>query len=167
MNDQKDYFDELGHMALASRLRRLLGVMHSDGERVYRKLQINFKPKWFPIIHLLNKHKSLSLTNIAKLLNMAHPSVIETIRELTDQGLVSTVTNESDKRKKDIQLTTRGINIITELRPVWEAFKLSGIEVSSEFNNDFMTAIIKFEAAIERKSFYSRILEILKEKSIK
>ena len=108
MVTQGDYIGELGPLALASRLRRLLNRLLSDGEQVYHSLNINFRVKWFPVLNLLMGHAPMGITEIAKELHMAHPSVIEVTDELTREGLIVSRKCESDGRKRDVVMTDKG-----------------------------------------------------------
>jgi len=55
-----DFFDKMGFLALASRLKRLTDRLYKDGENVYKELNINFKPKWFTILYFINHSKYFS-----------------------------------------------------------------------------------------------------------
>ncbi len=153
-----DYIAELGALALASRLRRLLQRLHSDGEQVYRSLNLHFKPKWFPVLHLLSTHSRLTLTEIARLLSVAHPSSIETVDELISAGLVNSRKSDIDGRRRELSLTDKGQQLRSELLPVWDAFRAAGEEATKERGNDFLEAVDKLERSLLRLSMYDRIM---------
>ena len=159
--NRTDYIAELGALALASRLRRVLHCLRSDGERVYRTLNIDFKPKWFPVLHLLSSHSPLTLTEIARPLSVAHPSSIETVDELLSAGLVSSRKSGADGRCRELSMTEKGIRLSSELQPVWDAFQAAGEAVIHEEGNDFLKAIGKLERALLRLSMYDRIMALL------
>ncbi|MCP4581172.1 MAG: winged helix-turn-helix transcriptional regulator [candidate division Zixibacteria bacterium] len=152
-----DYLDQLGALALASRLRRLLNGLLSDGEKVYRSQKIDFAISWFPIFHILAKGSPMSLTDIAKALGVAHPSVIEVTDEMTKKGYVGSRKGRDDKRRRYLFLTEKGEKIILKLKPIWEAFREAGDEICGESGNDFLGSIGKLEKAMARFSMYDRI----------
>jgi DNA-binding MarR family transcriptional regulator len=153
-----DYIEELGTLALASRLKRLLNRLHMDGEQVYRTLSLDFKTKWFPVLHLLAHHSPLTLTQMADALKQAHPSVIEVVDELIEKGLVSAQRCEEDRRRREISISSEGQLLCARLEPVWQAFKEAGDEVNREYNNDVLEALLKLERAMDRQPLFDRIL---------
>lgn len=153
-----DYLAELEALALASRLRRLLQRLHADGERVYRSLNVEFKPKWFPALHLLSNRSPLALTEMARLMCVTHPSSIEIVDELVSAGLVKSQRSDTDGRSRELSLTRRGEETCRDLRPVWEAFRIAGAEANAEDKNDFLKALGKLEQSLDRQSMYDRIM---------
>jgi DNA-binding MarR family transcriptional regulator len=156
-----DYIDELGSLALASRLKRLLNRMHADGEKVYRDLNIDFKTKWFPVLHLLANRSPMTLMQIADTLKQAHPSVIEVVDELIKKGLVSQQRSAADRRRRELSITPRGKRMCEKLAPVWAAFREAGEEVNVANKNNVLAAITKIERAIDSESLYDRIMKKL------
>jgi DNA-binding MarR family transcriptional regulator len=153
-----DYISELGVLALASRLRRLLQRLHADGELVYQTLNMNFKTKWFPVLHLLIDRSPLALTEIAGLMGVSHPSMIQTIDDLTTAGLIKTRQSDLDRRLRELSLTDKGRRLCHEVRPIWDAFRTAGEEVNTEGGNDFLKAVSKMERALDQLSLYDRIM---------
>lgn len=154
-----DHYVKLGALAIASRLRRLLYILQAEGARVYQDLNLDFRPKWFPVYHYVASHPGTSTTGVAVALGMAHPSVVTTVEELTSHGLVTMRVNKRDRRFRELRLSSKGQRILTELEPVWRAFADAGAELTTEGNNDFIGALSLLEAALERRSTYDRIME--------
>ncbi len=157
-----DYIVELGALALASRLRRLIDRLGRDGTQIYRDQKIRFEVRWFPVFHLLYHHSPMTIMEIAKALKIKHPSVIETADEMIKNGLVKSEKDKSDRRRRILQLTKKGSNLARKLRPIWDAFEQAALEVVSESKIDFLKALDRMEATIARKGFYERISERLK-----
>jgi len=155
----QDHLNNLGSLALASRIRRLLYLLQADGVRVYRDLGLDFKPKWFPVFQYVADHPGASTTGTSQALGMAHPSVIAIIEELIGHELFVSRQNADDRRRREISLTAKGRRTRTELEPVWAAFADAGEEMTTEGGNDFMAALTGLEAALERRSAYTRIRE--------
>ena len=161
----KDYIADLGSLALVSRLRRLLHRLLAEGDRVYRALELEFKPKWFPVVHLLSRHSPLTLTEIARKLSVSHPSMIETVEELISAGLIKSRKSKQDARARELFLTNKGEKLLSDLEPVWEAFRFAGDKVNQEDGNDFLKAVGALERALDKSSMYDRIMTRLEEHS--
>jgi DNA-binding MarR family transcriptional regulator len=133
--------------------------MLADGEKVYRSLNLDFKVAWFPVLHLLANHDApMTLTQVAGALGLAHPSVIEVTEDMTRKRLIVSKRSQSDKRQRLLSLTSSGKRICSGLEPLWEAFKRAGEEITLEDDNNFLESIKKMERAMERRSFYERII---------
>jgi DNA-binding MarR family transcriptional regulator len=156
-----DFLIELGDLALASRLRRLLFRLHRDGVRVYEDLGVEFKPKWFPVFHLVALRPRIGMSDIAGTLHMTHPSVIEIVNDLVRHGQLETRQSREDRRRWELRLTAKGRRTRKRLEPVWRAFAAAGGEVASEGNNRFLASIEKVERALDRCSLHERILSRL------
>ena len=156
-----DYIEELGTLALASRLRRFIDKLTKDGTRVYESQAFEFEVRWFPIFHLLSHHSPLTIMQIAEALGLAHPSVIETTDEMAGRALVTSHRDDADKRRRLLSLTKEGKNLAAQLIPVWKAFREAADEVFREAGCDLLDSIRKVENVLEQKTFYERIVERL------
>jgi DNA-binding MarR family transcriptional regulator len=160
-----DYLTKLGALAIASRLGRLLRRLQGDGELVYQSLGLDFKPSWFPVLRLLSTHAPLSLTEMAQMLSVAHPALLETVNELVHIGLVSSEKSHADGEHGRYALSKAGIRKCEELKPVWSAFEAVGQEVVTEGDNDFMGALGTLEHALDEHSMYERMMKRLRAES--
>jgi DNA-binding MarR family transcriptional regulator len=156
-----DFLQELGELALASRLRRLLVWLHRDGVRVYEDLGVDFKPTWFPVFRLIALRPRIVQSQVAEALHMAHPSVIEIVADLVRHGQVEVLASRKDGRRRELRLTARGRHTRKRLEPVWRAFAAAGREVASEHNNNLLASIEKVERALEARSMHQRVLSRL------
>lgn len=157
-----DHVSELGALALATRIRRLLELLLRDGKRVYRAAGVDFEVRWFAVFHLLTKRSPLSITEIAQLLGQRHPTIIQVIEELTRHSLVRSTRDTSDSRRRHIELTAEGRKLAKRLQPIWRAFEEAGREVTTEAGNDFIASLNQLEIAIGRESMFERISAKLK-----
>ena len=158
-----DYLDQLGALALASRLRRLLGRLTRDGSRVYAELDIEFEVRWFPVLHLLDRCGARPVTEIARALGLTHPAVVQVTGDLLDRGLLSSTQHETDRRRRWLTLTSRGRRLVARLSPIWDAFEAAGRAVATEGDSDLLAAITAAEAALERRSLFDRISDQLEQ----
>jgi len=152
-----DHVSELGALALATRIRRLLELLLRDGKHVYQAAGVDFEVRWFAVFHLLTQRSPLSVTEIAKALGQRHPTVIQVIEELIERGLLRSFPDNADGRRRQIGLTAEGRRLARRLQPIWRAFEEAGREITTEDGNDFMASLTKLEIAIGRESMFERI----------
>ena len=56
MDSDIDLIRKLGPLAFASRLKRLSERLMKDVALVYKDLNVDFQPRWFPVLYLLDLH---------------------------------------------------------------------------------------------------------------
>ncbi len=85
---KSDLIKDLKALALGTRLKRLSDVLMSDVGKIYKEQDIDFEPRWFAMMYLLSKEKSLSIIDIADQLRLSHPAVVQFADQMQDQKLL-------------------------------------------------------------------------------
>lgn len=155
--------DESGILAISTRLQRLAEQLRKDGVLVYKASNIDFEPKWFPVIYTLHFKPVLSVVEIATEIGYTHPSTISLLKELEKEKLIRSKKDKADERKRLIMLTTKGQELIVRMKPVWEIMKAAAAEIADTQNN-LMKAIIEAEEKIKQQSFLDRALRLKAER---
>lgn len=146
MNMQNiDFIKELGEIALGSRLKRLSDLLFAGVEQIYKDRGVQFQPKWFPTFNLLKEYGSQSILEIALRLGVSHAAINQTAKELLRAGLVSEKPSETDKRKRILALTAKGLTTAEELEIVLRDIRASITETLHEAGVDLIEAIDKVE----------------------
>lgn len=149
--------EEIGPLAVAARLQRLADSIRKDGALVYKEHGIEFEPKWFPVVFVLSRKGPLSVVDLANEVGIAHPSLIQLVRELEAKKLVRSSSDKVDGRKRRISLTPKAQALIVEMQPVWEKIRAAVAELVNTENN-LMKAMAETEAQLQQESFFSRVL---------
>ncbi|WP_413665941.1 MarR family winged helix-turn-helix transcriptional regulator [Mucilaginibacter sp. Mucisp86] len=151
--------DESGILAISTRLQRLAEQLRKEGVLIYKANNIEFEPKWFPVIYTLHFKPLLSVVEIAAEIGYTHPSTISLLKELEKQKLIRSKKDKADERKRLIMLTTKGQELIVRMKPVWEIMKAAAAEITDTQNN-LMKAIIEAEEKLKQQSFLDRALRL-------
>jgi len=151
--------DEIGILAISTRLQRLSEQLRKDGALIYKSFDIDFEPKWFPVIYTLHVKEMLSVVEIASEIGYSHPSTISLLKELEKQKLISSKKDKLDERKRLIVLTTKGKELVVKMQPVWNVMKNALNEITDNQNN-LLKAIEEAEQNLTRKAFIQRALEL-------
>lgn len=151
--------DEVGILALATRLQRLSDMMRKDGLQIYKDHGIEFEPKWFPVIYTLYRKPLLGVVEIAAEIGYTHPSTISLLKELEKEKLVRSKKDKTDERKRLIQLTEKGQALIEQMKPVWELISKAITELTDTRNN-LMQAVVEVEEQLKQKSMAARAASI-------
>ena len=148
-----------GILALSTRLQRLSEQLRKDGALIYREFGIDFEPKWFPVIFTLHHKKILSVVEIANEIGYSHPSTIILLKELEKQKMIISKKDKSDERKRLIELSPKGLDLIEKMKPVWELISTILGEIS-ENNNHLLRAIEEAEEKLATQSFLQRAIQM-------
>lgn len=159
MTKNIDYFDELGEVALGSRLKRLSDRLMSDALDVYKFMDQEIQPKWFTLLSLLNDKKSVSIVEAADFLGLTQPCISQFSKELIKLEWVQVDPDENDLRRRIMSLTNKGKRKLKKMEPVRTAVRSAAISLCEEVEQDFYQAIKQFEHALTKKSLYERTLE--------
>ena len=155
-----DFVNELGYLALATRLKRVSEAMVHSGRQMYKTLGIDIEPNWYLIFKLLKKYDELSVTGIATKLHFSHPSVITLISKMEGNGYVSSTPDHHDSRKKNYKLTQKALNRLPELEEIWEA-GTEGVKRLFKTDSTFLDELEALEIQLSQRNFMQRTLKEL------
>jgi DNA-binding MarR family transcriptional regulator len=148
--------NQSGILAVSTRLQRLADQIRKDGLQIYKANGIDFEPKWFPVIYTLHQKSTLSVVEIANEIGYSHPSTISLLKELEKKKLIRSKKDKSDERKRLLVLTDKGVELVTQMQPVWDIMT----EALSSFTTNLIKAIDEVEEKMEQQSFYQRAQSI-------
>ncbi|TDE18368.1 bifunctional helix-turn-helix transcriptional regulator/GNAT family N-acetyltransferase [Dyadobacter psychrotolerans] len=157
-------FDESGALAVSTRLQRLSDQFRKDGMLIYQANQIDFEPKWFPVIYALHIKSSLSILELSEEIGYAHPSTISLLKELEKEGLIESFKDEKDERKRMVKLTVKATALVEKMQPVWDKIRRAATEITNTANN-LLLAMNETEYQLKKESFFDRYQRISQEET--
>lgn len=119
--EKMSFYQEIGELVFGSRLKRLSEKFLLDVSKIYDRLDIDFEISWFPIFFLLSKKGPLSVTEIAKDLEITHSAVSQLITILQKHRLIELKSDEVDKRKRLVEFSKDGKAMLLKLEPIWKS----------------------------------------------
>lgn len=154
-----DAIEQAGILAISTRLVRLSDRLRRDGLLIYKEFGIAFEPKWFPVIYSLHINPLLSVVEIAEEIGYAHPSTISLLKEMEKEKLISSKKDKTDERKRLIQLTAKGRQLVAQMQPVWKVMTDAIAEITNT-QNHLMKAIEEVESQLQEQGFFQRALRL-------
>ncbi|ASK29106.1 MarR family transcriptional regulator [Chryseobacterium sp. T16E-39] len=151
--------NESGILAISTRLQRLSEQLRKDGALIYKAFDIDFEPKWFPVIFTLHHKHVLSVVEIANEIGYTHPSTISLLKELEKQKMIISKKDKQDERKRLIELAPKGLELIEKMKPVWELISTVLGEIADN-ENHLLKAIDEAEEKLANQSFLQRALQL-------
>lgn len=152
-----DFIEELGTLALGTRIKNLGELLMKDMARIYREQGIDFEPRWFTFFQLILQKEEVSVTAIAHDLKQTHPAVVQVINMLEQKDLIRTTKDKEDKRKRLVQLSPKGKKLADKLEPVWLKVKEAAQELLLECEPGLLNNISSLEKALQSQGMYERI----------
>lgn len=157
-------FNESGALAIATRLQRLSDQFRKDGILIYQANQIEFEPKWFPVIYALHIKSSLSILELSEEIGYAHPSTISLLKELEKEGLIESFKDEKDERKRMVKLTAKATGLVEKMQPVWNKIRKAAEEITNTANN-LLSAMDETEYQLRKEGFFDRYQRLVQEET--
>jgi ribosomal protein S18 acetylase RimI-like enzyme/DNA-binding transcriptional ArsR family regulator len=146
-----DFFNTIGFLGLASRLKRLSDSCMSEVKQIYATAGVDFEPKWFPLFYMLYKQGEITITEAAANLGMTHPHISQLAKEMLKAKLIVSRSNKTDGRSRIIALSTQGKNMANKLEPLWQTIKQAVSDITYDAEPGFLMHLEKMEQVFKNK----------------
>jgi len=155
----ENYYEKLGQLILGSRLRKLSERLMLEMGNIYKSRNIEFEPGWFHIMYLLSENEKLSVTQISDILQVSHPSVIQVVGVLEKKEIVTISPDLNDKRKRIIELSDHGKDLLFQIQPFWNMIEQMMAEFlqEGEYSRNILNAVNEIENNLDAKSLSERM----------
>ncbi|WP_413287648.1 GNAT family N-acetyltransferase [Bdellovibrio sp. HCB337] len=153
------FFDQVGKMALGTRVRFLGEKIGQDAAEIYRSYGNDLHPKWFPVFYVLSQNDEDTVTSIAEHIGHSHASVSKIIGEMEKAGLVTEKTDAKDRRRTKVALSKKGRMISQRIEEQYQDVGAAIEEISSQASHNLWAAIEEWEYLLGQKSLRDRVLE--------
>lgn len=154
-----DLIEQLGALALASRLKRVSDSFFQDAVKMYRELDVDFEPRWFPVYVALTRVEEAAVTDVAAMLGITHPAVNQIAGEMIKKGVVSARKCKNDRRRRLLSLTPKGREMQPVLEAFWDDVHHAVQELVCNTGYDVVDVLSKLEQGLRDKDFYTRVKE--------
>ncbi|WJG09232.1 bifunctional helix-turn-helix transcriptional regulator/GNAT family N-acetyltransferase [Aliiglaciecola sp. LCG003] len=148
--------DELGELALGSRLKRISERMLAEAGLVYQHYAMDVQPKWFTLLALLDNKQQVSVVEASEYLGLSQPALSQFCRQLENKKLISLTTSSVDSRKKVIALSDLGKEQVARMKPIWKAVDSAAKQLCEAYDNQFYQSLLQFEKALDEQSLLAR-----------
>ncbi|HEX5760343.1 MAG TPA: bifunctional helix-turn-helix transcriptional regulator/GNAT family N-acetyltransferase [Thermoanaerobaculia bacterium] len=152
-----DLFADLGHLALASRLKRLAERLQQEVSEVYAEQEVGFRARWFPVLAALARQSPQAISELAARLGLTHTAIAQIAQEMERARLVGSRADARDGRRRLLALTRRGAATVRRLAPLWEEIGAATAELVAETGHDLLAALGAVEERLARRSMADRL----------
>lgn len=157
----KNIIDELGPLAIGSRMRRLYDALSKDAARIYEDHELQFEIKYFTLFYLISKRKKIGIMDIAEELSLTHPAIIHLAKELEKKGYIESVSSPEDNRKRMLQLSAKGKRSLPAFENVWAKINALNERLFAQ-QHQLLQALEAVETTLGELSYYKRFQDEFK-----
>jgi DNA-binding MarR family transcriptional regulator/ribosomal protein S18 acetylase RimI-like enzyme len=151
---------------LGIRLRKTGEMLSSQIAKILSDKKIEFEPRGIYLLIILWKRTQASIKEIATLLGMTHPAIVQMVNSLNSIGLITQSKSVDDKRITLIELTEKGKEELNRIKPVLTEIELAVESISNEIDANLKYWLSKLNEAVKSKLLLQKVNEGLKQKAI-
>ncbi|CAM3443612.1 bifunctional helix-turn-helix transcriptional regulator/GNAT family N-acetyltransferase [Flavobacterium chungbukense] len=152
-----EFFNKVGKVALGSRLRLMTASFTDDAAKIYELYGVDFNPKWFPVFYTIAEDREITITEIANEIGHSQPSVSKIIQEMIGAGILEEGIKTEDKRKNNVVLTKKGIQISQQIKQQLLDIDIAVEGLISEAKHNLWAAVEEWEFLLQQKSLFKRV----------
>ena len=152
---------------LGIKLKKVGEAVLTQISSVIAKQDYLFEPRTVPVLFIVNELGPVSVKEIAEILGMTHPAIVQMVSLLTKAGLVSQSKSSNDRRKTLVKLTIKGEKELKKIEPITMAIKDAITSVINSIDSNFIYAFSKFEQVVKSKVIVKTIEEDLRQRKMK
>jgi DNA-binding MarR family transcriptional regulator len=154
---QQDIIQQLGYIALPSRLKRISDKMAHSARQMYRQLGMDVEPNWYPVLLLVKDQPGISVTELAAQLKFTHQSVMALTQKMSRKGYLKSGKDKIDARKLVFKLSRKGREVLPQVEAVWAAGQRA-LDDMLHGDTQLMQYLDRLEAEMEAEGFGERIM---------
>lgn len=158
---KQNIINELGALAIGSRMRRLQDALSRDASKIYEEYELQFDIKYFPIFYLISRRKQIGIMDIAEELSLTHPAIIHLAKELEKKGYIESIAAPEDQRKRMLRLSAKGKKSLPSFEKVWEKIGELNQQLFEQ-QHQLLQTLDAIEQTLDEKSYYRRFQDTLK-----
>jgi GNAT superfamily N-acetyltransferase/DNA-binding MarR family transcriptional regulator len=155
-----NFFQEVGKIAMGSRIRFLAETITEDAAQIYQLYGIEMNPKWFPVFYVLSKTEGETISSIAESIGHSHVSVSKIVGEMRKAKVVIEKANTGDRRRTLVALSSLGLKIAKKIEEQYIDVNAAIEEISTQSTQDLWQALEEWEKILKRKSLLKRVADL-------
>ena len=148
------------------RLKKTGEMLSSQVAQILSDKKIEFEPRGIYLLIILMKKEQASIKEIAAILGMTHPAIVQIVNSLNNMGMITQSKSIDDKRITLIKLTEKGKEELKRIKPVLSEIEYTVESIINEIDVNLKYSLSKLSQAVKSKMLTIKVNEGLKQKSI-
>ncbi|MBD8527350.1 MarR family transcriptional regulator/GNAT family N-acetyltransferase [Pseudoxanthomonas sp. CAU 1598] len=118
-----EFVNQLGLLALGSRLRALSDRLYAIADQIYAGAGLKLQGRWFPLLRLLHDRGSANVGEIAEAIGQTHSAVSQLANKLVREGWLLSRSLPGDRRQRRLQLSAKAEQELRAAKLIWRAIE--------------------------------------------
>lgn len=145
------------HLFLGSRLKRLGERMQADVLVLIERAGLPVQPAQYPILAALDSCGPLTVGGLVEATGVSQPGVTRAVTRLVEAGLIENGPASTDRRRRTLQLSTTGKDIIARSRAeVWPAVEASVRDLCANLDGSLLAQLDAMERSLDEQPLHRR-----------
>jgi len=149
------------------RLKKTGEMLSSQVAQILSDKKVEFEPRGIYLLIILKEKKQESIKEIAAILGMTHPAIVQMVNSLNNIELITQSKSLDDKRITLIELTKKGKEELNRIKPVLTEIENAVESISNEIDVNMKYSFSKLNEVVKSKLLILKVNEGLKQKAIK
>jgi len=152
---------------LGIQLKKTGDLLSSQVARILSDKKIEFEPRGIYLLIILRERIQASIKEIANLLGMTHPAIVQIVNSLNSIGLITQSKSVNDKRITLVELTEKGKEELNRIKPVLTEIEYALESINNEIDANLKYWLSKLNEAVKSKLLLQKVNEGLKQKAFR
>ncbi len=148
------------------RLKKTGKMLSSQVAQILSDKKIEFEPRGIYLLIILKKKEQASIKEIAAILGMTHPAIVQMVNSLNNFGLITQSKSVDDKRITLIKLTEKGKEELNRIKPVLTEIENVVESIIIEIDVNLKYSLSKLSEVVKSKLLILKVNEGLRQKAI-
>lgn len=147
---------DLQHATLGTLLRALLDQLDPAVEQAYRDLQLDYRPRYTPVLRTLMAQGPCRIKDLASACGLSHSALSQTVAAMVRDGWLHASSGD-DGRERILQLSPRAQRAIPALQAQWQATAVAARSLDTDLGQPLEQVLRDALAALAQRPFAQRL----------
>lgn len=147
---------DLQHATLGTLLRALLDQLDPAVEQAYRDLQLDYRPRYTPVLRTLMAQGPCRIKDLASACGLSHSALSQTVAAMVRDGWLH-ASSSDDGRERILQLSPRAQRAMPALQAQWQATARAARSLDADLGQPLEQVLRDALAALAQRPFAQRL----------
>jgi len=158
--------EDIKFLSFGNSLKKLGESIQKNIAEEFKKRNSELDTSLFPVLFYLNKNEKSTVQNLADILQITHPAVIQSLKKLKKMDLIFTQSGTHDKRESYSFLTEKGKTSLEEEQDLLTDIEELNKKLISESGYDVFGMIHSLKNLLRQKNYSLRMDEKIKQRQM-
>ena len=154
---QSDFFQNIGPMALGSRLRQVSERLSQHAAKIYGLYGVPLEPRWFPVLYSLTQQDNQSVAQLAEAIGHSQASVSQIVKEMNKRDFVVIRKGTDDGRKTIITLSDLARQHLPTLQQQFTDVGKTVDHILAQTEHNIWKALDELDYLLDQESLFDRV----------